>query len=135
MGLKPKTIYQTISMEFPSEIVDDGEIRLSFALDVKNEDAIGLSGGGVWKGVEMIGSFDGFVGFAHNVTGEDKPAVDALLHDLSEALTEEYNVPPVEEPTPEEEEGSGSGDGEGSGSGSSEGSGSGDGEGNQQEGE
>lgn len=108
MGLKPKTIYQTISMEFPSEIVDDGEIRLSFALDVKNEDAIGLSGGGVWKGAKMIGSFDGFVGFAHNVTGEDKPAVDALLHDLSEALTEEYNVPPVVmpelEPEPEEEQ-------------------------------
>lgn len=107
MGLKPKTIYQTISMEFPSEKANDGEIRVSFALDVKNDTAIGLSGGGVWKGLELIGSFDGFVGFAHNVTGADKEAVDEVLHDLSEALTEEYNVPPVVvpelEPEPEEE--------------------------------
>ena len=110
MGLKPKTIYQTISMEFPSEKANDGEIRVSFALDVKNDTAIGLSGGGIWKGLDLIGSFDGFVGFAHNVTGADKEAVDEVLHDLSEALTEEYNVPPVvvpelePEPEPEEEQ-------------------------------
>jgi len=108
MGLKPKDIYQTISMDFPSERADDNEIRVSFALDVHNDTAIGLSAGAVWKGLAYIGSFDGFVGFAHNVEGEDKPAVDAVLHDLSEALTEEYNVPPVPEVEPMD---SGSGEG------------------------
>jgi len=116
MGLKPKNVYQTISMEFPSDKADDGAIRVSFALDVHNDTAIGLSGGGVWKGLTLIGSFDGFVGFAHNVQGPDKEAVDALLHELSEALTEEYGVPPVQtevdEPSEPEDEGSGSGEGE-----------------------
>lgn len=115
MGLKPKKIYQTISMEFPSEKADDNAIRVSFALDVLNDTAIGLSGGGVWKGLTLIGSFDGFIGFAHNVKGEDADAVTALLRELSGALTEEYGVPPVQEAEePEEpEEGSASGSGEG----------------------
>lgn len=115
MGLKPKKIYQTISMEFPSEKADDNAIRVSFALDVLNDTAIGLSGGGVWKGLTLIGSFDGFVGFAHNVHGEDADAVTALLRELSEALTEEYGVPPVQEAEEIEEpvEGSASGSGEG----------------------
>lgn len=116
MGLKPKKIYQTISMEFPSEKADDNAIRVSFALDVLNDTAIGLSGGGVWKGLTLIGSFDGFVGFAHNVHGEDADAVTALLRELSEALTEEYGVPPVQDETEEPEEpveGSASGSGEG----------------------
>lgn len=115
MGLKPKKIYQTISMEFPSEKADDNAIRVSFALDVLNDTAIGLSGGGVWKGLILIGSFDGFVGFAHNVHGEDADAVTALLRELSEALTEEYGVPPVQEAEEREEpvEGSASGSGEG----------------------
>ena len=115
MGLKPKKIYQTISMEFPSEKADDNAIRVSFALDVLNDTAIGLSGGGVWKGLTLIGSFDGFVGFAHNVHGEDADAVTALLRELSEALTEEYGVPPVQETEETEEpvEGPASGSGEG----------------------
>ena len=105
MGLIPTTTYQTISFCYPSEKQDDNVIRASFALDVRNNVGIGLSGGGLWKGLAYIGSFDGFIGFAHNVEGEDKPAVDALLADLSVALNEAYDVPlPTsgEEPTPEQ---------------------------------
>lgn len=107
MGLIPTTTYQTISFCYPSEKQDDNVIRASFALDVKNNVGIGLSGGGLWKGLAYIGSFDGFIGFAHNVEGEDKAAVDALLADLSVALNEAYDVPlPTsgEEPTPRAEE-------------------------------
>ena len=107
MGLIPTTTYQTISFCYPSEKADDNVIRASFALDVRNNVGIGLSGGGLWKGLAYIGSFDGFIGFAHNVEGEDKPAVDALLADLSVALNEAYDVPlPTsgEEPTPRAEE-------------------------------
>lgn len=93
MGLIPTTVYQTISLAFPSEKADDNVIRATFALDVKNNIGIGLSGGGLWKGLNYIGSFDGFIGFAHNVEGEDKEAVDALLADLSVALNEAYGVP------------------------------------------
>ena len=53
---------------------------------------------------------------AHNVHGEDADAVTALLRELSEALTEEYGVPPVQEETEEPVEpveGSASGSGEG----------------------
>ena len=42
------TVYQTISLTFPSAKADDGKIRVSFALDVKDGVGIGLSGGGVW---------------------------------------------------------------------------------------
>lgn len=125
MGLIPTTTYQTISFCYPSEKADDNVIRASFALDVKNNVGIGLSGGGLWKGLDYIGSFDGFIGFAHNVEGEDKEAVDALLADLSVALNEAYDVPlptsgDMPEPRAEEapaenesnEETSGSGEGE-----------------------
>ena len=93
MGLTPSTVYQTISMAFPSAKANDGVIRASFALDVKDNIGIGLSGGGIFKGLDYIGSFDGLVGFAHNVTGADKDAVDALLAELSVALHEAYGVP------------------------------------------
>lgn len=86
-------VYQTISMTFPSAMSDDGEIRVSFALDVRDGVAIGLSGGGVWKGKEFIGSFDGFSGFAHNVVGDDAEVVSEVLSDLSSALEEEFGVP------------------------------------------
>lgn len=123
MGLIPSTVYQTISMEFPSAKANDGVIRASFALDVKNNIGIGLSGGGVWKGLNYIGSFDGLIGFVHNVTGPDKEAVDTMLGELSEALHEAYGVPlptdgeeplrgeePAEEVEPEETSGSGEGE-------------------------
>lgn len=107
MGLVPTTTYQTISFCYPSEKRDDGQIRVSFALDVRNNAGIGLSGGGVWKGMTYIGSFDGFVGFAHNVKGDDAAAVDLLLRNLSIDLHEAYGVPlpdtSVEEPLPEEQ--------------------------------
>jgi hypothetical protein len=112
MGLKPKDKYETIAMNFPDDPKDDGQISVSFTLDVHNDTAIAMSGGVVHKGLDYIGSFDGLVGFAHNAEGPDKPAVDAVLHDLSEALTEEYNVPPVPEYPEPAPEGSGSGDGE-----------------------
>lgn len=91
--LVSNTVYQTISMTFPSAKADDGAIRVSFALDVKDGVGIGLSGGGVWKGEQFIGSFDGFSGFAHNVTGEDAAAVDSVLAELSEALESEFGIP------------------------------------------
>lgn len=98
------TVYQTISLTFPSAKADDGKIRVSFALDVKDGVGIGLSGGGVWKGEQYIGSFDGFCGFVHNVSGEDAPAVDAVLSELSTALESEYGVPaPVVVPDEEKE--------------------------------
>lgn len=116
MGLKQKKINQTISMEFPSGKADDNAIRVSFSLDVLNDTAIGLSGGGVWKGLTLIGSFDGLVGFAHNVRGEDADAVTAVLRDLSETLSGEYGVPSVGSRTEEAEEaadGPAGGNGEG----------------------
>lgn len=121
MGLIPTTTYQTISFCYPSEKADDNVIRASFALDVRNNVGIGLSGGGLWKGLAYIGSFDGFIGFAHNVEGEDKPAVDALLADLSVALNEAYDVPlptsgdmpePEEQRELEQQQTSGNGEGE-----------------------
>ena len=91
--LVPETVYQTISMVFPSAKKNDGKIRVSFALDVKDGIAVGMSGGGVWKGNDYIGSFYGLVGFQHNVIGENAAAVDTLLADLSAALEEDYGVP------------------------------------------
>lgn len=111
MGLVPTTTYQTISFCYPSEKRDDGQIRVTFALDVRNNVGIGLSGGGVWKGTAIIGSFDGFIGFAHNVHGDDAAAVDALLHNLSQDLHDAYGVPLPDDGVPEEPETSGSGEG------------------------
>lgn len=89
------TVYQTMEMSFPSAKENDGVLRALFTLDTKNGIAISLSGGGIFKGDSYIGSFDGFVGFVHNVAGEDKEAVDVLLEDLSEALTESFGVPAI----------------------------------------
>lgn len=91
--LVPETVYQTISMAFPSAKKNDGKIRVTFALDVKDGIAVGMSGGGVWKGNDYIGSFYGLVGFCHNVVGENASAVDKVLSDLSAALEADYGVP------------------------------------------
>lgn len=89
------TVYQTMEMAFPSAKKNDGVLRALFTLDTKNGIAISLSGGGIFKGDSYIGSFDGFVGFTHNVVNEDKEAVDTLLEELSETLTEAFGVPAV----------------------------------------
>ncbi len=88
-----ETVYQTISMVFPSAKRNDGKIRVSFALDVKDGVAVGMSGGGVWKGNEYIGSFYGLIGFCHSVVGENAEAVDSVLAELSSALESDYGVP------------------------------------------
>lgn len=80
-------------MCFPSRRSDDSVIRAMFTLDVKEGKAIGLSGGALWKGFSYLGSFDGFVGFQHNVSGADSAAADAVLEALSAALHEQYDVP------------------------------------------
>lgn len=95
-------------MTFPSEMADDNVIRASFVLDVKDGVGTSVNNGGLWKGTRYIGSFDGLVGFAHNVLGEDREGVDALLDDLSQALHDQYKVPLPElpeetEPIAEEE--------------------------------
>lgn len=99
-----KTIYETVSVDFGPE----NGIHLSFALDIRDGVAIGISGGGIFNRENYIGSFDGLVGFAHNVSGKNKEAVDALLDELSSVLEDEYGIPssgsePIEEPTNEEE--------------------------------
>ncbi len=86
-------VYQTIQMCFPSRRSDDSVIRAMFTLDTKEGKAIALSGGALWKGFSYLGSFDGFVGFQHNVSGADSAAADAVLEALSAALHEQYDVP------------------------------------------
>ena len=109
-NLIPNSVYQTLRVVFPSAMADDAELRLNLTLDVKDGVAIGMSGGGIYEGEKYIGSFYGLCGFAHDVTGEKKEAVDALLSDLSDTLAESYGVPlpaQMEEPAHEEPTGEG----------------------------
>ena len=104
-------LFQVLQLTYPSAIAADTTLRVKFTLDVRNGKGVALSGGGIFKGENYIGSFDGLCGFAHNVTGEDKEAVDALLSDLSDVLFEEFQVEKpqeiVEEVKPQEEENNG----------------------------
>lgn len=88
-NLSTKTSYQSLSMSFG----DEPGLHLTFTLDVKDGIGVGFSGGAVWDGENYIGSFDGLMGFAHNIEGERADAVTALLSDLSDALEENYGVP------------------------------------------
>lgn len=103
--------FQVLQMTYPSAVADDNVLRAKFTLDVKNGKGVALSGGGIFKGETYIGSFDGLCGFAHNVSGVDKEAVDALLESLSDVLYEEYQVEKpqeiVEDVKPQEEENNG----------------------------
>lgn len=104
--------FQVLQMTYPSAVADDNVLRVKFTLDVKNGKGVALSGGGIFKGENYIGSFDGLCDFAHNVSGADKEAVDALLESLSDVLYDEYQVEKpqeieVERPEPQEEENNG----------------------------
>lgn len=80
--------YDTLFIRFP----ENGSLQARFALDTRDGKGIAVYNGGIWKNDLHIGNFDGLIGFGHNVSGEDKDAVDTLMRQLSDYLTENYGV-------------------------------------------
>ena len=98
------SISAVMQMAFPSALADDSTLRAVFSLEVRDGVALNLWGGGIYQGREFVGPFSGLVGFNHNIVGEKKEAVEALLADLQVAL-EDYGVPnPAALEAPEEPE-------------------------------
>lgn len=91
--LVQEEVFQAIQISYPSRRADDNALRAVFTLNVKDGAAIAMSGGAIWKGFSYIGSFDGLVGFQHNISGADAAAADELLANLSIALSERYVLP------------------------------------------